>query len=192
MTGVKMIVGLGNPGREYVDTRHNAGFKVIDELSGKLGIRVSRKKFGGVLGHGVCGDENVILLKPWRFMNCSGEVVCAVAGFYRTAGSELLVVSDDMAMDVGRIRLRSKGSAGGHNGLADIIDKLGTEDFARLRVGIGSKGQDMAVDYVLDKPADEQKRLLNEAVTRAAECVLCWVQRGVEAAMNEFNTGTGQ
>ena len=192
MTDVKMIVGLGNPGREYVDTRHNAGFKVVDELSETLGIKVSKRKFGAVLGRGICGGENVIILKPLRFMNCSGEVVCAAAGFYRIPLTGLLVVSDDMALDVGTIRLRARGSAGGHNGLADIVDKLGSEDFGRLRVGIGSRGADTAEDYVLDEPTAEEKTVLAEASGRACACAVCWVQKGIEAAMNEFNTGTRQ
>jgi len=192
MTGVKMIVGLGNPGREYADTRHNAGFKVVDELSGTLGIKVSKRKFGAVLGRGICGDENIIILKPLRFMNCSGEVVCAAAGFYRIPLAGLLVVSDDMALDVGKIRLRARGSAGGHNGLADIINRLGSEDFGRLRVGIGRRGADTAEDYVLDEPTDEEKTVLAEASGRACACAVCWVQQGIEVAMNEFNTGTRQ
>jgi len=129
---VKMVVGLGNPGEEYVDTRHNVGFRVIDSLAETLIIDVRKKKFGACLGSGEFADKKLILLKPMRFMNCSGEVVTTAAGFYKLVLSNLLVVTDDMALPPGRVRMRMKGSAGGHNGLADVIEKLGTENISRL------------------------------------------------------------
>ena len=184
---VKMVVGLGNPGEEYVDTRHNAGFRVIDSLAEALKIKVREKKFGAFFGQGGFSGKKLILVKPRRFMNLSGQVVATAMGFYELALSDLLVISDDMALSPGRIRIRAKGSAGGHKGLADIIEKLGTENVGRLRVGIGQSGEGTAVDYVLDKPVEGERPLLDEGIERAREAVLYWVEYGIEAAMNEFN-----
>ncbi|MHC4226996.1 MAG: aminoacyl-tRNA hydrolase [Planctomycetota bacterium] len=187
MGDMKMIVGLGNPGDKYVDTRHNTGFMVIDSLARALAIEVKKRKFGARFGSGEFADKKLILLKPWQFMNRSGQAVATAAGFYKLSVHDLLVVTDDMDLEPGRIRIRAKGSAGGHNGLADIAEKLGTNEFARCRVGIGRSGQQEAVDYVLDRPAGNQKPLLAEAIERAREAVFCWIEHGVETAMNEFN-----
>ena len=186
-----MVVGLGNPGDEYVDTRHNTGFKVIDLLAEGLKIEVRKRKFGARFGSGEFVDKKLILLKPWQFMNRSGQAVATAAGFYKLGVSDLLVVTDDMDLEPGRIRIRAKGSAGGHNGLADIVDKLGTNQFARCRIGIGRSGEETRqsrVDYVLDKPAEAEKLPLAGAVERARDAVLCWIEHGVEAAMNKFNS----
>lgn len=185
--GVKMVVGLGNPGEEYVDTRHNAGFKVIDSLAETLKIDVKEKKFGACLGQGEFADKKLILLKPMQYMNHSGQVVATAVGFYKLVLSDLLVITDDMALEPGRIRIRARGSAGGHNGLADVIEKLGTENVSRLRIGIGQGGNEAAEDYVLDKPTEPERLLLDEATDKAREAVLCWVKYGIEAAMNNFN-----
>ena len=120
-------------------------------------------------------------------MNHSGQAVATAAGFYKLKLSDLLVVTDDMALSPGRIRIRTKGSAGGHNGLADIIERLGTSEFGRLRVGIGQCGQEDTIDFVLDKPTETEKPLLDEAIERAKEAVICWIKNGIETAMNEFN-----
>ena len=187
MAETKMVAGLGNPGAEYVDTRHNVGFLVIDSLAEALGIEVRRRKFGAVFGLGEFADKKLILLKPWQFMNRSGEAIAAAVGFYKLGVSDLLVVTDDMALEPGRIRIRTKGSSGGHNGLANIIEKLGTESIGRLRIGIGQSDREDAVDFVLDEPTVEERPLLDEAIARSQEAVLCWVKDGIEAAMNEFN-----
>jgi PTH1 family peptidyl-tRNA hydrolase len=184
---VKMVVGLGNPGKEYVDTRHNIGFRVIDSLAEALKIDVRKKRFSGNCGSGEFADKKLILLKPMRFMNCSGQVVATATGFYKLVLSNLLVVTDDMALPPGRIRVRMKGSAGGHNGLADVIEKLGTENISRLRIGIGQSDEEMAYDYVLDKPTEADRPLLDEAITKARDAVLCWVEYGIKATMNKFN-----
>ncbi|MCJ7776727.1 MAG: aminoacyl-tRNA hydrolase [Sedimentisphaerales bacterium] len=184
---IKMVVGLGNPGEEYVDTRHNVGFRVIDVLADVLRIDVRKKRFGACLGSGEFADKKIILLKPMRFMNCSGEVVATAAGFYKLASSNLLVVNDDMALPPGRIRVRMKGSAGGHNGLADVIEKLGTENISRLRIGIGQSDEKEAYDYVLDKPTEAERPLLDEAIAKARDAVLCWIEYGIKATMNKFN-----
>jgi PTH1 family peptidyl-tRNA hydrolase len=188
MDDMKMIVGLGNPGDEYADTRHNTGFKVIDLLAEALGIEVKKKKFGARFGMGEFADKKLILLKPWQFMNLSGQAVATATGFYKLEVNNLLVVTDDMDLGTGRIRLRPKGSAGGHNGLADIIDTLGTNEFARCRIGIGRGENEDAVDYVLDKPSETDSPLLAEAIEQARDAVLCWVEHGIETAMNKFNS----
>ena len=189
---MKIVVGLGNPGEEYAGTRHNIGFKVVDRLSKAIGIDIRKRRFGARFGTGEFGDKKLVLLKPWQFMNRSGEAVAKAVGFYKLPLGELLVVTDDMALEPGRIRIRAKGSAGGHKGLADIIDKLGTNQFGRLRVGIGlpSTGtgwEQEAIDYVLDRPMRRERLLLDKAVEMAKEAVLCWLELGIEAAMNKFN-----
>ena len=185
---MKMIVGLGNPGSEYADTRHNIGFKVIDAMASVLGIEVRKRKFGARFGETDFEDEKLILLKPWTFMNRSGHAVATAAGFYKLPLCELLVVTDDMALEPGVIRLRARGSAGGHNGLKSIISALGSEEFCRLRGGIGSRQVGIeAYDYVLSRvPADEQAAL-NAAIDRARDAVFCWIRDGIDAAMNEYN-----
>jgi PTH1 family peptidyl-tRNA hydrolase len=187
MADVKLIVGLGNPGPEYAETRHNLGFKVIEALESALLIEVNKRKFAARIGEGLYSGKRLILMKPWKFMNRSGEAVATAVGFYKLDLSDLIVITDDMALEVGRIRVRAKGSAGGHNGLADIIEKLGSNEFARCRVGIGPAQIAGAVDYVLGRPQEQDKRLLNEAILRARDAVLCWVQFGIEETMNEFN-----
>ncbi len=188
-----MVVGLGNPGDEYADTRHNTGFRVIDALAKTLNIEVKKRKFGARFGTGEFSDKKLILLKPWNFMNRSGQAVATAVGFYKLALSNLLVVTDDLALEPGRIRLRSKGSAGGHNGLGDIIEKLGTIEFARCRVGIGGEGEEIwqsQVDYVLAEPTKTQKPLLSEAIDRAKDAVLCWIEYDIETSMNKFNSNS--
>lgn len=204
MDQIRMVVGLGNPGEEYAGTRHNIGFRVIDLLVEALRIDIKKKKFGARFGTGEFGGKKLILLKPWQFMNRSGEAVAAAVGFYKLALEDLLVVTDDVALEPGRIRIKAKGTAGGHNGLADIIDKLGTNQFGRLRVGIGLSASKTPanrdeiqnskipadaglVEYVLDKPTRRERLLLDKAVERAKEAAFCWLELGIEAAMNRFN-----
>ncbi len=182
-----MVVGLGNPGDRYLDTRHNMGFMVVDLLAEALKIEVRKRKFGARFALGEFADKKLILLKPWQFMNRSGQAVATAAGFYKLDVGDLLVVSDDLDLEPGRIRLRAKGSAGGHNGLADIAQKLGTNEFARCRVGIGRSVRQEAVSYVLERPTKDEKPLLDLAVERARDAVFCWIDRGIETAMNEFN-----
>ncbi len=184
---MKMVVGLGNPGDKYVDTRHNIGFRVIDALADALGIEVKTRKFSGRLGIGEFAGKKLILLKPWQFMNCSGQVVATAAGFYKLPIGDLLVISDDMALEPGIIRIRAKGSSGGHNGLADIIEKIGSDNFSRLRLGIGQRGTADAADFVLDRPTKEEKPLLDETIEQAKKAVLYWIKNGIEKTMNEFN-----
>jgi PTH1 family peptidyl-tRNA hydrolase len=187
MAELKLVVGLGNPGPEYEETRHNLGFKVIEALGEALGIEVKQRKFGARIGEGQCAGSKVILMKPWKMMNRSGECVATAVGFYKLELRNLLVVSDDRALEPGTIRIRAKGSAGGHNGLADILEKLGSDEFARCRVGIGQCPSALAVSYVLGRPRPEERPRLNEAILRARDAVLCWLQFGLDPAMNEFN-----
>ncbi|MHC4323060.1 MAG: aminoacyl-tRNA hydrolase [Planctomycetota bacterium] len=188
MDDMRMIVGLGNPGKEYADTRHNTGFKVIDSLAETIGINVRKRKFGARFESGEFADKKLILLKPWQFMNRSGQAVATAMGFFKLNIGELIVVTDDMDLEPGRIRVRAKGSAGGHNGLADIIEKLGKIEFARCRVGIGRSAGVDTVGYVLNKPAKDQQPLLATAIERARDAVLCWIEYGIETAMNKFNS----
>jgi PTH1 family peptidyl-tRNA hydrolase len=189
MAELKLVVGLGNPGPEYAETRHNFGFKVIEALDDALGIAVTKRKFGARMGEGLYQGRKMILMKPWQYMNRSGQAVATAVGFYQLDLGDLMVITDDMALETGRIRLRAQGSAGGHNGLGDIIDRLGTNEFARCRVGVGQCASAVAVDYVLSRPMAEEKALLNEAIARARDAVLCWLACGIERAMNDFNSG---
>jgi len=192
MVVTKMVVGLGNPGNKYADTRHNVGFHVIDLLAETLNIKISKRKFGGRLGIGEFANTNLILLKPWRFMNCGGQVVATAVGFYKLNTDDLLLIADDMALEPGRIRIRAKGSSGGHKGLADITEKLGTEKIGRLRIGIGQSNKDWAEDYVLDKPTEAERPLLKEGIERAREAVVCWIEYGIQTTMNTFNNRSQQ
>jgi len=184
---MKMIVGLGNPGKEYADTRHNFGFRVVDALASALDTNVKKRKFGARFGETDFESHKLILLKPWTFMNRSGGAVATAVGFYKLPLNELLVVTDDMALEPGVIRMRPRGSSGGHNGLKSIIAALGSEDFCRLRCGIGSAGTSEAYDYVLSNVPAEQRVVIDTAVDRARDAALCWISRGVDEAMNEYN-----
>lgn len=187
MSDMKLVAGLGNPGGDYADTRHNIGFRVMDLLAETLNIEVRKRKFGARFGLGECTDKKLIVLKPWQFMNRSGQAIATAAGFYKIDVADILVVTDDMDLEPGRIRLRAKGSAGGHNGLADIIEKLGTNMFSRCRVGIGRSREQNSVGFVLGKPPENERPLLDAAIERAREAVLCWIEYGIEKAMNQYN-----
>lgn len=187
MAEVRLVVGLGNPGPEYAETRHNLGFKVVEALDNALGIEVKQRKFSARIGEGFHAGMKVILMKPWKFMNRSGESVAAAVGFYKLDLRHLMVVLDDRALEPGVIRIRSKGSAGGHNGLADIIEKLGTDEFPRCRVGIGQCPGAEAVGYVLGRPEPQERPLLNQAILQARDAMLYWLRFGLDKTMTEFN-----
>lgn len=184
-----IIVGLGNPDRKYQGTRHNIGFDVIDAVAEKNHITVGEKKHKALIGKGVVGGRRVVLVKPQTYMNLSGESVRQVIDFYKVdEKSELIVISDDVSLDVGQIRIRKKGSAGGHNGLKNIILHLGHDEFQRVRMGVGEKpeGYDLA-DYVLGHFSDKEREIMDESVRRAAGAVEVMVRDGADAAMNLYN-----
>jgi len=185
---MKMIVGLGNPGSKYDNTRHNVGFHVLDRLSEALDIRIYINRSGGLTGQGFAGDEKVLLVKPLTFMNLSGECVGPLSRYYKLTPEEVLVVCDDVNLPLGQLRMREKGSAGGHNGLKDIIRMLGSDAFPRLRVGVGLQppGMDL-VDFVLKQFDQEEKKRCSEAEERAAEAVRLWLAQGTAAVMNRYN-----
>jgi peptidyl-tRNA hydrolase, PTH1 family len=190
MSELKLVVGLGNPGSEYAETRHNLGFKVVEALEGVLAAEVKKQKFGARVGDGLYKGQKVCLMKPQEFMNRSGQAVATAVGFFKVPLTDLIVIGDDFALETGRIRLRAKGSAGGHNGLNDIIAKLGSDAFARCRIGIGHVSGAEAASYVLGRPTPDEKPLLNDAILKARDAVLCWIEFGINKAMNLFNTGS--
>ncbi len=187
MAEIRMVVGLGNPGSEYAGTRHNIGFQVADALARTVGVMRWQTKFGAKFADAQVEGYKLILLKPWQYMNRSGQAVATASGFYRLSPDQIWVVVDDLALEPGRIRVRSKGSAGGHNGLKDIIAKLGTDAFARCRVGVGSASGRDTVGHVLGRPSVDDARLLEQAMGRAHEASLCWLRQGIERVMNDFN-----
>ena len=185
---MKLIVGLGNPGRRYEGTRHNVGFAVLGELARKLGPAKARQRFQGETVEAELEGEKVLLLCPWTYMNQSGGSVLAARDFYRLSNEELLVVCDDLNLPLARLRFRARGSSGGQKGLRDIIRCLATEDFARLRIGIGAapEGWDPA-DFVLARFTPEELPPIRQAVAQAAEAVADWVRQGPEYCMNRYN-----
>lgn len=185
---MKAVVGLGNPGPKYERTRHNAGFWVVDALGAKLGVRPRRQEGGALVGAGRWRGEQVLLVKPQTYMNESGKAVGALAARYRLAPQEILVVYDDLDLEPGVLRMRAKGSAAGHNGVRSVINYLGTQEFPRLRVGIGAVPQGVAgAEYVLREPSEEEWPHLSAAVEAGALASLDWVTDGVERAMSRFN-----
>lgn len=184
-----IIAGLGNPGREYENTRHNIGFMVIDETAGKYHISVTERKHKALTGKGYIGGQKVILVKPQTYMNLSGESIREIIDYYKIEEkTELIVISDDVSLMPGLIRIRKKGSAGGHNGLKNIILHLGHDEFCRIRMGVGEKppGYDLA-DYVLGHFGQEDKALIMESVRQAADAIETIVTGGADRAMNQFN-----
>jgi len=185
---MKLVVGLGNPGRKYQATRHNVGFEVIAELSRLFGGGQGRSNFQGETVDANLKGERALLLSPHTFMNKSGTSVVQARDFYKLANRDLLVVCDDLNLPLAKLRFRAKGSSGGQKGLDDIVRRLGGEDFARLRIGIGAPpdGWD-AADYVLGKFAKAERSEIDAAIWRAADAVVAWAHEGVESCMNRFN-----
>ncbi len=183
---MKLIVGLGNPGPQYDNTRHNVGFGVVDELSKRWSVSLATEKFHGWFGVGRAGGDKVCLLKPTTFMNRSGRAVVAAGRFYKLELADLLIVADDFALPLGKLRIRKKGSAGSHNGLQDIIDRLGSNEWCRLRVGIGSPVGVPQV-HVLGRFESDEQAVVRASTERAADAIQCWVKRGPNEAMNRYN-----
>ena len=183
-----LIAGLGNPTREYEKTRHNVGFDTIDVLADRINTDVAERKFKGLYGKGMLGGEKVILLKPQTFMNLSGESVRAAADFYKIPQDHIIVIYDDISLDVGHLRIRTKGSAGGHNGIKNIIAHLGTQEFPRIKIGVGGKPPRMDLaDYVLSRFPAEERKIMETAFRDAAEAAGVLIAEGPDAAMNRFN-----
>lgn len=184
-----LIVGLGNPGREYENTRHNAGYMVVDALAEKCGIDVLEKKHKALIGKGIVAGQKCILMKPLTYMNLSGESVIDACHYYKIDPTmELIVISDDISLDVGKLRIRKKGSAGGHNGLKNIIAHFGNDTFMRLKVGVGNKPPRMDLaDYVLGRFTEDERELMREAAKRGAQAIEAILTEGPDKAMNLFN-----
>ncbi|HVL15080.1 MAG TPA: aminoacyl-tRNA hydrolase [Gemmata sp.] len=184
---MKLIVGLGNPGPKYAGTRHNIGFEVVDYLAAGPGCSTYREKFEAFVAEMKEGDETVLLVKPLTFMNLSGRAVRAAADFYKLDPTQVLVICDDFNLPLGKLRVRAKGSHGGQNGLRNIQEQLGTDAYARLRIGVGEPAVGDAVDHVLSKFKPGERKAIEESVANAAQAALVWVRQGTEAAMNRFN-----
>jgi len=183
---LKLIVGLGNPGRRYAHTRHNVGFEVVNVFAKRHHVRVGQRMCRSVVGQTFVGDEEVFLAKPHTFMNLSGEAVAQLCARFRIAPSDLILIYDDLNLPMGKLRIRPQGSSGGHKGMISIINRLHTDEFPRLRVGIG-QAEGETVAYVLNKFRRDELHAVRAAVNRAAEALESIVLEGVEAAMNKFN-----
>lgn len=183
---MKLIVGLGNPGRQYERTRHNLGFLVADLLASRWSVPLAIKG-SGAFGRGSIAGQAAALLKPMTFMNRSGQAVLEVVQFYKLPLSDLLVIFDDLDLPVGRVRMREKGSAGGHKGLGDIIQRLGSDEISRVRIGIGRPAGGDTVDYVLSPFRPDEQPPVELGLLRAAEAAECWLTEGPGAAMNRYN-----
>ncbi|MBV9850021.1 MAG: aminoacyl-tRNA hydrolase [Armatimonadetes bacterium] len=184
----KLIVGLGNPGKEYERTRHNIGFAVVDLFARLNGIAVGRRDFRGLVGDGRVGEARVFLLKPQTYMNLSGESVAAFLRQKPLPLSDIMVVTDDIALPLGRLRLRARGSAGGHNGLKSLIQHLHSSEFPRLRFGVGApRDSSVQIDYVLGPFNRREQAEADEAAERAVAALEVWLREGIETAMNRFN-----
>lgn len=183
-----LIVGLGNPGKEYENTRHNMGFKVLNKLSEKYNIPITKSKFNGKYGTGIIENEKVVLLEPQTYMNLSGDAIKPMLDFYKVAPSNVLVIYDDIDVEPGNIKIRMKGGPGTHNGMKSVVKELGTEEFPRVRVGIGQPIIKLAmVDYVIGYVPEEELKILNEGIDKAEQAVEEILKSGLNYAMNKFN-----
>jgi len=190
---VKVIVGLGNPGRQYAGTRHNVGFDVIDLLAQSPKAGRFQSRFQAQVAELLEDDLKLLLVKPETFMNLSGRCVRQVLDFYQLTPADLLVVCDDINLPLGKLRARAKGSHGGHNGLRDIQNHLGTADYARLKIGVGAPGEEGdVVDHVLTRFRPSERPVIEDAVSLTAQAVMVWARRGIDDCMNEFNADPGK
>lgn len=192
---MKLIVGLGNPGRDYVNNRHNAGFKCVDLFAREHGISLTQRGARSKLGPGEVAGTKIVLAKPQTFMNLSGEAVSALMHRYKLSPQDILVIHDDLDLPLGKIRIRERGSSGGHNGLKSIIARLGTQDFPRIRVGIspaedsdiGSEPKVDAIEHVLGDFTEAEKTVMREVYVKVAAAIECVLSEGIAAAMNKYN-----
>jgi PTH1 family peptidyl-tRNA hydrolase len=184
---MKLVVGLGNPGKRYDGTRHNVGFAVIDRLAAGPGVSRFQDRFDSATAEWLEGDAKVLLLKPDTFMNLSGRAVRQAVDFYQIELSEMLMVCDDINLPLGKLRFRARGTAGGHNGLRDIQAHLGTTEYARLRIGVDAPPEDGAVDHVLGRFRPTERPVIEAAIQDAVQGVVLWVNQGIAACMNQYN-----
>lgn len=188
MENLFVIIGLGNPGSRYDNTRHNVGFDTVDYLADKYGIKVSKLKFKALYGDGSISGERVILVKPQTFMNLSGESVREIIDWYKIPMSNLIIIYDDTDLSLGKIRVRPKGSSGTHNGMRSIIYQIQSDDFPRVRIGIGRPPESWELaDFVLSKINGDDRKLINQSIANAADAAATIVKSGVNAAMNKYN-----
>ena len=181
-----LVVGLGNPGKQYDGTRHNIGFEAIDFIAKKYNIDVNKSKFKGVFGEGFIEGQKVILLKPTTYMNLSGESIREVINFYKINNDEIIVIYDDISLEIGKLRIREKGSAGGHNGIKSIIANMGVDVFPRIKIGVGQPKGDL-VSHVLGRFNKEEEQDLKEVIEASAKAVDIIIKYGAKEAMNELN-----
>ena len=184
---MKLFIGLGNPGKKYEHTRHNMGFDAIDLFADLAQIDVDKEVFHGLMGRGEALGEDIMLFKPTTFMNLSGTAVQEVIHYFKVPLEDVVVIFDDMALVPGRIRLRLDGSSGGHKGMQNIIDNLGTDNIKRIRIGIGEPEDRDNIDYVLSKPIKEERELIDQAINECVEALKEIIKSGFERAMNKFN-----
>lgn len=184
---MKLIVGLGNPGLEYQNTRHNAGFMVLDEVAKKCEQDINQKKFQSLIHVTMMKGEKIILMKPQTYMNVSGDAVLSIVNYYKLDLRDIVIVYDDMDLSVGTIRLREKGSSGGQKGMKDIIQKLQCEHIPRIRIGIGKSSYIPVVDYVLGKIPEEDKKQFIHAVDIASDAIIYYMNHTFQETMNQFN-----
>ncbi len=184
---MKIVVGLGNPGKEYKNTRHNVGYMVLEELARRHSVDRQESKFDAIIGHISIKGEKVLLVKPLTYMNLSGRSVQPLVHWYKLELSDLMVVYDDMDLSVGTIRMRPVGGSGGHNGIKSIIERLGTTEFARTRIGIGRPVDREAVNWVLGRFAGSEAEQIEQTIKQAADAMEKWVSAGISEAMNAYN-----
>lgn len=183
---LRIIVGLGNPGKKYISTRHNIGFMTIDRLAEQCEIACNKKKFEAIIGEGFIGEKKILISKPQTYVNLSGVSVGKIVAYYGCPLNRIMVVCDDLNLPVGKIRIREKGSSGGHNGLESIAHYVGSE-FPRLRIGIGQPVVKDAKEYVLTHFTEDEKEIINQAIDKACHAIDTWVTTGIESCMNVFN-----
>lgn len=187
-----IIIGLGNPSREYEATRHNIGFDAITRIADDHHISMDMKKHKAICGKGIIGSERILLAQPQTYMNLSGESVRELLDFYKVTNHEIIVIYDDISLDVGQLRIRKKGSAGGHNGIKNIIQHLGTDEFMRIKVGVGDKPKDWDLaDYVLSRFPKEDEEKIREALMKTSKACDTIITKGIEEAMNLYNKKEG-
>lgn len=183
-----LIVGLGNPEEDYAKTRHNMGFNTVNKIAKYYNIEINKKKFDSLYGEGIIENQKTILLKPQTYMNLSGKAIIQVVNFYKIPLENICVIYDDMDVEPGQIKIRKKGGAGSHNGMKSVVAELNSQDFARIRVGIGTpKFKEDSINYVIGAIPEEEVQLLDEATTKAKDAMISILKNGIDMAMNKFN-----